>query len=60
VALSQNVISKLRTGFRELDHVAIFLLIVGTYTLFTFGVLRGACGWTLFMLVGLAALTFSV
>ena len=38
------------------DHAAIFLLIAGTYTPFTLGVLRGAWGWTLFGLVwGLAA-----
>jgi hemolysin III len=43
--------------FRVLDHIAIFLLIAGTYTPFTLGVLRGGWGWTLFGLVwGLAAL----
>ena len=36
---------------RVLDHGAIFLLIAGTYTPFTFGILRGAWGWTLFGLV---------
>ena len=37
------------------DHGAIFLLIAGTYTPFTLGVLRGPWGWTLFGLVwGLA------
>ena len=34
--------------FRVLDHGAIFLLIAGTYTPFTLGVLRGGWGWTLF------------
>jgi hemolysin III len=34
-----------------LDHVAIYLLIAGTYTPFTLGVLNGAWGWTLFGLV---------
>jgi hemolysin III len=29
-------------AFRVLDHGAIFLLIAGTYTPFTLGVLRGA------------------
>jgi hemolysin III len=33
--------------FRLLDHSAIFLLIAGTYTPFTLGVLRGPWGWTL-------------
>jgi len=34
--------------FRVIDHSAIFLLIAGTYTPFTLGVLRGGWGWTLF------------
>jgi hemolysin III len=43
--------------FRVIDHSAIFLLIAGTYTPFTLGVLRGAWGWTLFGIVwGLAVL----
>lgn len=37
--------------FRVLDHGAIYLLIAGTYTPFTLGVLRGTWGWTLFGLV---------
>jgi hemolysin III len=37
--------------FRVLDHAAIFLLIAGTYTPFTLGVLSGGWGWTLFGLV---------
>lgn len=42
--------------FRTIDHGAIFLLIAGTYTPFTLGVLRGAWGWSLFGVVwGLAA-----
>lgn len=37
------------------DHAAIYLLIAGSYTPFTLGVLRGSLGWTLFGLVwGLA------
>ena len=48
-------LSKAKLVFRVLDHGAIFLLIAGTYTPFTLGVLRGAWGWTLFALVwGLA------
>ncbi len=31
-----------------IDHCSIYLLIAGTYTPFTLGVLRGAWGWTLF------------
>lgn len=42
---------------RILDHSAIYLLIAGTYTPFTLGVLRGPWGWTLFGLVwGLAGI----
>ncbi len=42
--------------FRVIEHSAIFLLIAGTYTPFTLGVLRGAWGWTLLGIVwGLAA-----
>ena len=37
--------------FRVFDHGAIFLLIAGTYTPFTLGIMRGPWGWTLFILV---------
>jgi hemolysin III len=51
-ALPRNRVKRL---FQILDHGAIYLLIAGTYTPFTLGVLRGAWGWTLFGLVwGLA------
>jgi hemolysin III len=47
---------KAKRAFRVIEHAAIFLLIAGTYTPFTLGVLRGVWGWTLFGLVwGLAA-----
>jgi len=42
--------------FKILDHGAIFLLIAGTYTPFTLGVLRGTWGWILFGLVWSLAL----
>jgi hemolysin III len=43
--------------FRIMDHNAIYLLIAGTYTPFTLGVLEGAWGWSLFGVIwGLAAL----
>lgn len=51
--------------FQILDHSAIYLLIAGTYTPFTLGVLRGPWGWTLFglvwamALVGIAAKSFA-
>ena len=47
-ALPRNTAKRV---FRVLDHSAIYLLIAGTYTPFTLGVLRGAWGWTLFGLV---------
>ena len=41
--------------FQRLDHVAIYLLIAGTYTPFTLITLRGPWGWSLFGVVwGLA------
>ena len=42
--------------FQVLDHGAIYLLIAGTYTPFTLGVLRGPWGWTLFGLIWCLAL----
>ena len=48
-------IGKAKSILNVIDHSIIFLLIAGTYTPFTLGVLRGAWGWTLFGLVwGLA------
>lgn len=41
---------------RRLDHSAIYLLIAGTYTPFTLGVMGGALGWTLFAIVWILAL----
>jgi hemolysin III len=41
--------------FRKLDHVAIYLLIAGSYTPLTLVTLRGVWGWTLFIIIwGLA------
>lgn len=46
---------KAKRVFRVIDHSSIFLLIAGSYTPFTLGVLRGAWGWALFGVVwGLA------
>jgi hemolysin III len=44
-ALAEN---RAKRVFHVLDHGAIFLLIAGTYTPFTLGVLRGPWGWALF------------
>ena len=41
---------------RRFDHGAIFLMIAGTYTPFTLGVLHGPLGWTLFVVVWTLAL----
>ena len=48
-------IGKAKRCFRIIEHSAIFVLIAGTYTPLTLGVLRGALGWTLFGVIwGLA------
>jgi hemolysin III len=36
---------------RLVDHAAIYVLIAGTYTPFTIGVLRGGWGWALFGII---------
>lgn len=41
----------LKRIFRILDHSSICLLIAGTYTPITIGVMRGGWGWTLFGLI---------
>jgi len=43
--------SRAKAVLRTIDHVAIYLLIAGSYTPFTVGVLRGAWGWALFGVV---------
>ncbi|CAN5445677.1 hemolysin III family protein [soil metagenome] len=49
--------SRTKRLFQIFDHGGIFLLIAGTYTPFTLGLLRGGWGWTLFGIVwGLAVL----
>lgn len=42
---------KAKRVFKIIEHSAIFLLIAGTYTPFTLGVLRGPWGWTLLGIV---------
>ena len=42
--------------FRLFDHTAIFLLIAGTYTPFSLGVLRGPWGWSLLAAIWLLAI----
>ena len=47
---------RLKNAFRIIDHSAVYLLIAGTYTPFTLGVLYGAWGWTLLILIWTLAL----
>lgn len=42
--------------FQKLDHLAIYLLIAGTYTPFTLVTLNGAWGWSLFGVIWALAL----
>jgi len=44
-------IGKAKQFFKVIEHSAIFLLIAGTYTPFTLGVLKGVWGWSLFAVV---------
>ncbi len=47
---------KAKQIFRVIEHSAIFLVIAGTYTPLTLGILRGPWGWTIFGIIwGLAA-----
>lgn len=53
--------SRAKRVLQILDHGAIYLLIAGTYTPFTLGVLRGPWGWTLFGLIwALAAIGIAI
>jgi hemolysin III len=45
-----------RARWRMLDHAAIYVLIAGTYTPFTIGVMRDPWGWILFAIVWAIAL----
>jgi hemolysin III len=48
-------IGRVKHCFRIIEHCAIFILIAGTYTPLTLGILQGAYGWALFGIVwGLA------
>lgn len=53
--LYHSMRGRLKSIFQKFDHIAIYLLIAGTYTPFTMVTLRGEIGWTLFAVVwGLA------
>lgn len=47
---------KAKRVFRVIEHSAIYLLIAGTYTPFTLGILRGPWGWSLFGTVWMIAI----
>ena len=52
-----------KARLKVFDHCAIHLLIAGTYTPFTLGVLRGGWGWSLFGVVwglAVAGVTFKL
>lgn len=46
-----------KRALRVLDHSAIYLVIAGSYTPFTLGVLRGPWGWSLLVAIWALALT---
>jgi hemolysin III len=54
--LYHSLRGRAKAVFRKLDHLAIYLLIAGTYTPFALVTLRGGWGWSLFGTIwGLAA-----
>jgi hemolysin III len=59
--LSSTLFHGLRDGkakdlFQVFDHIAIFILIAGTYTPFTVGILQGAFGWFMLALIWFVAI----
>lgn len=55
--LYHSLRGRAKAVFRKIDHLAIYLLIAGTYTPFTLVTLRGSWGWSLFGVIwGLAIL----
>lgn len=53
--LYHSLKGRAKSIFKKLDHIAIYLLIAGTYTPFALVTLRGPLGWTLFGIIwGLA------
>jgi hemolysin III len=53
-ALARN---RAKRVFRVIEHGAIYVLIAGTYTPFTLGVLRGPWGWSLLGVIWALAIT---
>jgi hemolysin III len=59
--LSSTLFHGLRDGkvkdvFQVFDHIAIFILIAGTYTPFTVGILQGTFGWFMLALIWFVAI----
>ena len=55
-----EVRESIRDGFQTFDHIAIFILIAGTYTPLVLVKLRGQGGWTILIIVWVLALFGSV
>lgn len=47
----------IKRRLRVLEHIVIYILIAGTYTPFTLGVLKGPWGWSLFGIIWFLSLT---
>lgn len=47
---------KAKDVFQVFDHIAIFILIAGTYTPFTVGILQGTFGWFMLALIWFVAI----
>ncbi|MHB8743196.1 MAG: PAQR family membrane homeostasis protein TrhA [Sulfuricaulis sp.] len=59
--LYHSLRNRAKAVFRKLDHLAIYLLIAGTYTPFALVTLRGGWGWSLFGIIwGLAGVGMAV
>jgi hemolysin III len=59
--LYHSLRNRAKAWFRKLDHLAIYLLIAGTYTPFALVTLRGGWGWSLFGIIwGLAVVGMGV
>jgi len=52
--------TRARVVFNKIDHIAIYLLIAGTYTPFCLIALRGWIGWTVFGVVWACAIAGAV
>lgn len=55
-----STIYRIKRILQIVDHIAIYLLIAGTYTPFLLGPLRGTWGWTLLIIIWTLAIGGSV